>query len=194
MSIHCQLDFDDVLALQRHVVKHSYTHYIKKTYFKWISAVLLFLTIWFIFQVTLTSAMAGAVITAVYVFMFPALYVEIVMARAKSQMQNQDLSHIIGQCDMTLTEEGIDREKDGTITHFNWDQFIKLGEDDQHFFLYKSDLQGLILPKKPADKNQDDIAAYQAQIKGHVNPTGSTKSSAITETSGKDNSEPAKDD
>ncbi|GAA0447582.1 hypothetical protein GCM10008983_27040 [Lentibacillus halophilus] len=168
MTIHYQLVYDDVLALQRDVIQHSNTHHIKRMYTKWITAILLFLAILYLFQLSWLSAAVSAVITVIYFFTFPALYAKVALSRANSRMQKQDYSHILGPTEMTFSEDGIKRDINGTITYFTWEQFMKRGEDSNHYFLYESDLQGLILPKRPSDKHPEDVAAYQAYIQTHV--------------------------
>ena len=164
MFIYYQLDFDDILALQRDVIKHSYTHKIKKSYFKWISAVIIFLALLFLFGPSLISATVGLVITVIYVIAFPSLYEKITFSRAKSKMQQQDYEHILAPCDLTLNDEGITRVMNDETTHFDWDTFTRIGEDSSHYFLYQTELQGLILPKKPEQLSSNDLNEYQTLI------------------------------
>src|SRR5699024_11334740 len=84
-------------------------------------------------------------ITIFYFFFFPLLYNNLAFTKLKKQLQKNDYSHVLGVCNVTISEEGISREINDSTSHFEWNQFEKINEDDRHFFLYVSDLQGLII-------------------------------------------------
>ena len=65
---------------------------------------------------------------------------------------------------MTFTNEGINRIIDGDTTHFPWNEFEKMNEDESHYFLYVDDLNGLIIPKQPTVEGSDENAFQQAFI------------------------------
>ncbi|MGY0691423.1 YcxB family protein [Virgibacillus sp. FSP13] len=168
MTIRFQLNFDDLTAFQQDVIKHSYTHHIKERYFKWISTIVLFLAILFLMDTSFAAVVASLVIAIIYFMIFPMLYSNIAFFKLKAQMQKNDYSHVLGACEMTLSDSGIDRVIKDETTHFNWDGFVKLREDPHHFFLYVSDLQGLIIPKEPDGIDEEKIAAYHEQIRNHT--------------------------
>ncbi|MUV37608.1 hypothetical protein JNUCC1_01414 [Lentibacillus sp. JNUCC-1] len=168
MTFHCHLEFNDILALQKDVIQHSYTHHIKKMYYKWVLAVAVFLAIVFPFGPSLTSAMVGAVAVVIVLLAFPSLYNKAAFSRSQSQMAKQDYSSVLGPCKITLTDTGIEREISGDVTFFDWADFTRLGEDDTHYFLYQTDLNGLVLPKDPGDLNAEETADYHDRVQASV--------------------------
>lgn len=164
MTIHFHLDFEDLTAFQQDVIKHSYTHTIKKKYFKWISSIVLFLVALFLINISLVTVAVSLIVAIIYFMIFPLLYSNITFFKLKKQMKNRDYSHVLGACEMTFSENGIDREMADATTHFDWDGFEKLREDPHHYFLYVNDLQGLIIPKKPDGVDEEKTTAYHELI------------------------------
>lgn len=80
-------------------------------------------------------------------------------------MHQNDYSHVLGACEMTFSDTGIERDLKGEATHFDWGQFEKWHEDNHHYFLYVSDLQGLVIPKEPDGINEEEKAPYHDLIR-----------------------------
>lgn len=148
MTIHFMQDFDDLIALQKNVIEDSYTHYIKKLYFKWITTILLAILVLVVVNTSLLTVLIALALAVIYYFLAPTLYNQLAFSKLKRQMQQKDYAHLLGACQMTFSEGGITRVIQDNETYFNWNRFEKIGEDDKHYFLYESDLQGLIIPKE----------------------------------------------
>lgn len=168
MTIHFHLNFEDLLAFQTNVIKNAYTHHIKEKYFKWITAIVLFLAALMLTKTSLITVSISLIITIIYFILFPLLYTRITYFRLKTKMQRNDYSHVLGACKMTFTDTGIVRELNDKTAHFDWDHFEKLREDSHHYFLYVSDLQGLIIRKEPGSINEKDKAAFHDFIRRHA--------------------------
>jgi hypothetical protein len=168
MNAYFTLDFDDLLAFQKDVITTSYTHTIKKKYFKWISAALLFLLSLLLVKNTFQTFVVVTVAVVLYFFIFPFLYHYVAGIRLKSQLQKNDYSHVLGECKVTISDDGIHREIHGTASHFKWTDFEKMHEDSGHYYLYVSDLQGLILRKTPDNLNAEETTLFNRLIKDNT--------------------------
>lgn len=168
MNIRFNLDFEDLLAFQQDVIKHAHTHLVKERYFKWITSIILFFAVLFLMKASLVTIVTSLIITIVYFTISPIFYAKIAFFKLKKQMQRIDYSHVLGTCEMTFSDTGINRDLKGETTHFDWDQFEKWQEDGHHYFFYVSDLQGLIIPKDPDGMNGEEKAAYHDLIQQHM--------------------------
>ncbi|MEN1967950.1 YcxB family protein [Lentibacillus sp. N15] len=168
ITIQFHLDFDDLAAFQQNVIKHSYTHRIKKQYFKWISSIALLLAALFLLDTSFITVVASLIVVIIYYKVFPSLYNNIAFFKLSKQMQKKDYSHVLGACKMTVSDNGIDRVLADVTTHFDWEGFEKLREDPHHFFLYVNDLQGLIIPKKPDSMHEEETTAFHELIRRHA--------------------------
>src|SRR5699024_6214801 len=148
MTIQFQLKLNDLLAMQENVIHHSRTHDVKQKYFRWGIAILLLAIVFFI-KPTLIGLMVGIILAGVFFLIAPPLYPKIAYARLKNTFEQNDHSKLLKPCEMHFSEEGIDRNIDGETTHFPWNRFRKLEEDESLYFLYVDDLQGIIIPKEP---------------------------------------------
>lgn len=178
MTIRFNLNFEDLIAFQKDVIKNARTHHIKKKYFKWITSIVLFLATLILMKPSLITFVISFIITIIYFIIFPSLYSKIAYFKLRKQMEKNDYSHVLGACEMTFSDRGIVRELKGKMTHFDWDHFERCREDSHHYFLYVSDLQGLIIPKEPDGINDKDKAAFHDLIRHHsdlmVNKQGKT--------------------
>jgi len=169
MTAHFTLGFEDLIAFQKDVINNSRTHHIKKKYFQWITSIIIFLAALFLMKsIILITFVTSLCITIVYFFVFPLLYNNLALTKLKKQLQKNDYSHVLGVCNVTISEEGISREINDSTSHFEWNQFEKINEDDRHYFLYVSDLQGLIISKKPDNMNDEKTTAYNHLIKSYT--------------------------
>ncbi|HLR67937.1 MAG TPA: YcxB family protein [Virgibacillus sp.] len=168
MNVNFNLEFDDLLAFQEDVINNSRTHDIKAKYFKWITTIIILLGMLLLVKTSLLSAIFILIIAMIYFFLFPYLYKSMTFRKLKNKLQNNDYSHILGPCQMTFSENGIDRETKHSTSHFNWNQFEKVSEDNKHYFLYVTDLEGLIIPKQPDHMNEKEIMEYNNMIKNFI--------------------------
>lgn len=169
MTIRFHLNFKDLTAFQEDVIKHAHTHHIKRAYFKWITSIILFLAIMFLTKTSFVTIVASLILTIIYFTIFPYLYAKIAFLKLSKQMQKNDYSHVLGACEMIFSDAGIDRNIKGKITHFDWGQFINWQEDSHHYFLYVSDLQGLIIPKELDDMNEEELDTYKDRMRTQLN-------------------------
>ncbi len=169
MTARFTLGFEDLIAFQKDIINNSHTHHIKKKYFQWITSIIIFLAALFLMKsITLLTFVTSLCITIVYFLIFPLLYNNLSLAKLKNQLQKSDYSHVLGVCNVTISEEGISREVNDSTSHFEWYQFERVNEDDRHYFLYVSDLQGLIISKTPDNMNDEKTSAYNDLIKTYT--------------------------
>lgn len=166
MTIQFQLGQQDLFAMQKDVITHSRTHDVKGKYFKWGIPFILLAFLLLIFGFSLVGVIISVVIAGAFFFIAPILYPKMAFSKLKRQMEHQDYAHLLKPSEMHFTEEGIERVIDGETTHFPWNEFRKLHEDENHYFLYVDDLQGIIIPKEPTVKDgdsktfQENLIAY----------------------------------
>lgn len=151
MTIHFHLQFEDLLALQENVIHVSYTHQIKRMYFKWITTILLAIILLFVLKTSMVTIVLSLVLVFVYYLFAPKIYNQMSFMKLKKQMEANDYSHLLGSCKMIFSDSGILRVISEKETYFKWDDFEKLEENDHYLFLYQSDLQALIIPKQIDD-------------------------------------------
>lgn len=168
MTIRFHVDFDDLFAMQQDVIQHSQTHHIKEMYFKWITSIVLFLAALFLMGLSLTAVITSLVIAVIFFLLFPFLYRNIAFFRLKRNMQKNDYSHVLGACEMTISDNGIDRKKQNATTHFDWEQFESWREDSSHYFMYVDDLQGVIISKNPDEMNEQETTAFNEKLRQHA--------------------------
>ncbi|MGM8364357.1 YcxB family protein [Virgibacillus sp. W0181] len=168
MTIQFQLSMSDLIAFQRNVITHSRTHRIKQRYYKWISSVILLLAAFLLLGTSIPTMIEVIIITVIYFFLFPSIYNAVAMAYYKKQFDKKDYSYILAPCEMSLSNNGIERMIHEETTHYSWDRFENMQEDELHYFLYVSDLQGLILPKKSDSMSDADSIALSQLLKNHV--------------------------
>jgi len=169
MTARFTLGFEDLIAFQKDIINNSRTHHIKKNYFQWITSIIIFLAALFLMKsITLLTFVTSLCITIVYFLISPLLYNNLALAKLKNQLQKNDYSHVLGVCNVTISEEGISREVNDSTSHFEWSQFESVNEDDRHYFLYVSDLQGLIISKTPDNMNDEKTSAYNDLIKTYT--------------------------
>ena len=166
MTIHFELRFEDLFALQKHVIQYSFTHHVKRMYFKWITSILLAILLLLSVNITITTFLISLIIAALYFLIAPNLYNTFAFWKYKKQMETKDYTPILGSCKMELLETGISRIMNGKETFFEWDRFEKLGEDEEYYFLYESDLNALIIPKQTG--NTDEISSFHQLIGQNV--------------------------
>lgn len=168
MTAHFTLDFDDLLAFQKDVIQNAHTHEIKRKYFKWITSILILFIALLLVQITLQAFITILGITIIYFFIFSFLYNYLAFMKLKGQMQKSDYSHVLGNCKVTISDEGIERNINGSVSQFDWAGFEKADADDQHYFLYVSDLQGLIIAKTPDNMTAEKMHAYNQLITNYI--------------------------
>lgn len=168
-AIHFQLQKKDLIAFQQDVVTHSYTHKIKQAYYKWISSVVLFLSILLLTELTPVMIGLSLFFTLIYYLLFPFLYQKIAMTFYKRQIEKNSYSHILGSCEMSFSDDGIDRLINGETKHFSWNSFKNVREDQNRYYFYISDLQAVLLPKTPDHLTTTERKKYTAYIETCIN-------------------------
>lgn len=166
MTIQFQLNIEDLFAMQEDVINYSRTHDVKAKYFRWVISIILLAVLLLILGFTILKVIISVVIAGAFFLAAPIVYPKMTLAKLKKQIADQDHSRLLKPSEMHLTDAGIDRIIDGETTHFPWNEFTKMHEDENHYFLFVDDLQGLIIPKEPNVKNgdkhsfQEELVAY----------------------------------
>ena len=168
MTIHFQLERDDLFTLQKYVIEHSYTHHVKRMYFKWALALILGLSLLFFVNISITTFILSLIVAIGVFFIAPIVYNQFSFFRFKKQIEKNDYSHVLGPCNMSFSEEGIMRTINQREVFFAWQQFEKWEEDAEHYFLFENDLQALIIPKQSNEINEKDEQQYQQWIETSI--------------------------
>lgn len=167
MTIQFQLELDDLLAMQKDVIHHSRTHEVKEKYFRWGISLLLLAIVIFI-NPSLIGLIIGTIIAGGFFLIAPTIYPKTAYVRLKSKFEQNDHSNLLKPCEMHFSEEGMDRVIEGETTHFPWNGFRKLHEDEARYFLYVDDLQGIIIPKNSNIINGDSNT-FQEKFVSYTN-------------------------
>lgn len=152
--------------MQKNVINHSRTHDVKGKYFRWGISILILIVCLFI-KISFISLIIGLVLAGIFFLIAPMLYPKIAFARLKSKFEQSDHSELLKPCEMHFSKEGIDRVIDGETTHFPWNGFRYMKEDESRYFLYVDDLQGIIIPKHPTMES-DDFTTFQVKLEGYA--------------------------
>lgn len=168
MNIQFQLKKPDILALQEDVIVSSYTHEMKRKYFKWIVSIIILLAGVWLWRTSMIVGVVCILGAIAFWFMAATFYTKMAQASLKKKLLQQDHSTLLKSCTMEFSEAEINRVLDGERKTFPWDTFTRYSEDNDHYFLYVEDLQGLIIPKNPAKVENGTVDTYQKKIKFYV--------------------------
>lgn len=168
MTIQFQLKLHDFIDMQKDVIKNSRTHDVKGKYFRWGISIILLIALLLLLKISIVTVIISIVVAGIFWLIAPIIYPKIAFARLKGKIQQNDYSRLLKPCKMHFTDDGIDRVLDGETMHFPWKEFRKIQEDDSHYFLYVSDLQGIIIPKEPTVIN-GDVKQFQERIETYMN-------------------------
>jgi len=180
VTIHFQLTFDDLIAMQKNVISHSRTHDIKGKYFKWVISSILLVALLLLLPWSVVTMIISFLVAGIFFITAPFIYPKMAFSKLKKQMERQDFSKLLKPCEMRFTKDGINRVIDGETTHFSWNDFKTYHADDSHYFLYVDDLQGVIIPKKPVVENGDK-STFQKNFIAYANSLSKGDPEKITD-------------
>ncbi|MFB8374547.1 YcxB family protein [Paenibacillus taichungensis] len=143
MELKFNLEFKDLADMQENVVRESKQHQKIKWIMTFLFAFLLFVTV-----LRASFSLISLGIIVLFVVTFPFAYIRLTIFSLKRNMKKQNLSMILGNNVMHLNEEGISRSTGRNTFFLKWDDISIIREDTEHFFLYMTDIQGIIIPKR----------------------------------------------
>ncbi|WP_336783617.1 YcxB family protein [Paenibacillus illinoisensis] len=143
MELKFNLEFKDLADMQENVVRESKQHQKIKWIMNFLFAFLVFVTV-----LRASFSLISLGIIALFVVTFPFAYIRLTIFSLKRNMKKQNLSMILGNNVMHLNEEGISRSTGRNTFFLKWDDISITREDTEHYFLYMTDIQGIIIPKR----------------------------------------------
>lgn len=80
-------------------------------------------------------------------------------------MEKIDYDNVLGTCEVMISNIGMDRKLHNKNTHFKWESFESWREDQAYYFLYVTDLEGLIISKQPEGMNEQERSTFNEDFK-----------------------------
>jgi len=143
MELKFNLELKDLADIQENVVRESKQHQKIKWIMTFLFAFLLFVTV-----LRASFSLISLGIIVLFLITFPFAYIKLTIFSLKRNMKKQNLSMILGNNVMHLNEEGISRSTGRNTFFLKWDDISITREDTEHYFLYMTDIQGIIIPKR----------------------------------------------
>lgn len=179
MTLHYNITFNDLMDLQKDGLKNSTYHKRTRIKLQWVTSFLIFfITILFfeflsqsgygnLSQSNIATIAAG---TIVYFMIFPFYYRTLNIINFKRVFKNNNNSNMLGDWKLTFIEEGITRETENSTSFFKWEAFEKATQDDQHYFLFLSDLQAVIIPKVFSEQEDEERSEFNYFVEKFISP------------------------
>ena len=73
------------------------------------------------------------------------------------------------ECKLTISEDGLLREFKNSTNKLEWIEIKLLGEDDDRYILYLSDIQTAVIKKKPHNMSEEEIQKYNQLLRNYFN-------------------------
>ncbi|NEU60354.1 YcxB family protein [Paenibacillus sp. ALJ109b] len=143
MELKFNLELKDLADMQEDVVRKSKEHKKIKLIMTIIFSFLIFFTV-----LRASFSLISLAIIILFVITFPFAYIKLTIFSLKRNLKKQNLSMILGNNVMILSDEGISRSTGKNTSFLKWDDISIVREDTEHYFLYMTDIQGIIIPKR----------------------------------------------
>lgn len=169
-----RLKNEDLIAQQEDAIKHTKIH--KKARVMQLVVTLLIL----LFGLIIGDYSKGGILTALvfYTLLIPAvwkLYPILMVKRFKQGIKEH--KNRTGNFTVTLSQEGITSESENVTKRTAWSDINYVTQDKERYFLYLTDLDVMIIRKKPDDINDAQSDEYQTFLHRKV---GSLKGSGTS--------------
>lgn len=142
MELHFKISFEDIVELHKNIIANSNHH--KKL--RWMIFILssAYYLIFVLNRITLFSV----TVTIICFILFIPLFNYVALFATKRILIKQKNLLLIGEHKLTINDDGIIQETEGSHTVFEWSLFVNVRQDSSNYYLYVSDLQALLVPKE----------------------------------------------
>lgn len=187
MILRFQLSYEDILALQKNILKNGEYHRKREKQLIIILTVIigslsmyfgsLFLTISLYYENPnlYNSLVILTGISSVLIFLpiIKKLYAPIVIWQYKSLTKKSSNKKWPVNMTLTLNKQGIEvnSNRNQVRKNFivNWEAFHKVGEDEKRFYLYFDENDAVVIPKTWNNSTQDEQLEMQKILKYYLN-------------------------
>lgn len=187
MILRFQLSYEDILALQKNILKNGEYHRKREKQLIIILTVIigslsmyfgsLFLTISLYYENPnlYNSLVILTGISSVLIFLpiIRKLYAPIVIWQYKSLTKKNSNKKWPVNMTLTLNKQGIEvnSNRNQVRKNFivNWEAFHKVGEDEKRFYLYFDENDAIVIPKTWNNSTQDEQIELQKILKYYLN-------------------------
>lgn len=187
MILRFQLSYEDILALQKNILKNGEYHRKREKQLIIILTVIigslsmyfgsLFLTISLYYENPnlYNSLVILTGISSVLIFLpiIRKLYAPIVIWQYKSLTKKNSNKKWPVNMTLTLNKQGIEvnSNRNQVRKNFivNWEAFHKVGEDEKRFYLYFDENDAVVIPKTWNNSTQDEQIELQKILKYYLN-------------------------
>ncbi|SDM29594.1 YcxB-like protein [Paenibacillus sp. OK060] len=149
MKLKFNLEFEDLVDLQKNVVLKSSQHRKYRWIMLFLFTVLLFVTV---LRASVSPISLGIILF--FIITFPFVFTKLSIYSLIRTLKKQNLSMLVGNNLLFLNDEGIVRSTETANSSFKWNDFKIIRQDADHYFLYVSDLQAVIIPKRALDTEE----------------------------------------
>lgn len=163
LKIHYELTEEDYLHFNLFHIKHSKTAMNSLNLQRFLTPVF-FIIVAFIFSKigdmsVVFPLIVFGLISVVWVIYYPKYFYNLVMRQSKKMLKEGKNDGLLGQQQMTLSEEGIVYVTSNGESQVKWSGVKKIEEDSDYFYLYNSSVSAYILPKR-ALSNVEEAKGY----------------------------------
>ena len=155
---------DDLIATQSFVISKSKFH--KTT--KLIGSIVVFIVsmvfISLIFKDLYVMIFLGSLILSYVTYNF--IY-EKAMNDQTKRLVKRDPTLINVECKLTISEDGLLREFKNSTNKLEWSEIKLLGEDDDRYILYLSDIKTIVIKKKPYNMSEEEIQTFNQLLRSY---------------------------
>ena len=108
-----------------------------------------------------------AVIAVFFIFLIPYFVKRSVRKRTKQILAEPENKHIIGICEVQLSDTGIVDKDSASETKYIWDAIVRRAETDQCIFLYTNSHHAIVIPKRVI-KNAEEKKELDRMLAKHL--------------------------
>lgn len=158
------IDRNDFVALQSDGIKSSKGHKIREIWFTILIIAIAFLVPLLIYKTIILALLWGLF----YALLSPLLYKFFTTLKLRIMYKNSKeilkLNFVLGKCELTLSDEGLEKRNENGKEYAKWSQIIRASDDEDRYFLYVDDLNAIVIKKNPENMNIDETKQYQQLI------------------------------
>lgn len=187
MILRFQLSYEDILALQKNILKNGEYHRKREKQLIIILTVIigslsmyfgsLFLTISLYYEnpnlYNILVILTGISSALIFLPIIRKLYAPIVIWQYKSLTKKNSNKKWPVNMTLTLNKQGIEvnSNRNQVRKNFivNWEAFHKVGEDKKRFYLYFDENDAVVIPKTWNNSTQDEQIELQKNLKYYLN-------------------------
>ncbi len=156
MKLNFDLELEDVIAFHRHYFRNAPHMQRRVAMARWV-----FPFIFVIFGVNFLSrgftatglAIAGVLLLAavLWIVLVRRIMEKSFLGRAEKMFLRSEEG---GPCEMEITGDRLQCSMDGILSGFSWENVVSVYETSGYIFIYRTDTEAFILPKKKIGKSE----------------------------------------